>query len=150
MCLGECSVEQKNECVDGGINRQCTPSQPAEKDDDWYCLDDDCDGRVDEDVMVRTIECGAGACRVQGLEICFMAQWFERCTPLEPAEDVTVTGRTTIATTSSMRIVERMVVSPCWTWGLMMRMPKVDAEIPIPIWTRLMRRCRVAVRPTVN
>ncbi|MEE2788216.1 MAG: MopE-related protein [Myxococcota bacterium] len=84
---GECRVEQRTQCVDGVVDRGCTPDRPAENDDNCDGLDDDCDGRIDEDVVVRMIRCGAGACAVDGLEICFMAQWFDRCTPLDPAPD---------------------------------------------------------------
>jgi hypothetical protein len=79
--VGACTRSGARACRAGEVVEVCEPGEPA--DDDARCdgVDDDCDGRVDEDAAVLPTECGEGACRNAGVVACEAGAMTERCTP---------------------------------------------------------------------
>ena len=92
--LGVCSVQTASRCEAGRDLAVCVP--PAGAADDSVCngLDDDCDGRTDEDFGPPTFECGVGACAAEGTRRCAGGAVVEACTPGRPLgrSDVTCDG----------------------------------------------------------
>lgn len=63
--LGVCQKEGTNQCIQGSVICDAEPTDSqADKDETCDGLDDDCDGRVDEDTGDETQTCGVGACLV--------------------------------------------------------------------------------------
>ncbi|MFN3198171.1 MAG: MopE-related protein [Bradymonadia bacterium] len=71
-------------CAEGGAELMCGPDPSAEE----ICngADDDCDGRVDEQIEITQVTCGVGACAASGVRVC-NGQLEDVCTPGEPALD---------------------------------------------------------------
>ena len=84
---GACAAEGTTECMEGDIIDNCTPGLGA--DDDLTCddVDDDCNGETDDGYIPQNIQCGVGACMVNGLTICVGGSEVDNCTPGDPADN---------------------------------------------------------------
>lgn len=51
-------------------------------------LDNDCDGRVDEDYVSLATECGVGVCYATGITECIAGAVVDTCVPGDPSEEV--------------------------------------------------------------
>jgi hypothetical protein len=87
--VGACEVQGGFACV-GGVEQCVTPPQPepAELDASCDAIDDDCDGRSDEDYMIAEVSCGLGACQRPGVQLCQAGELIDDCVPAEPTVDV--------------------------------------------------------------
>ncbi len=78
--IGACRYEGSLRCSNGVVEELCTPNQPAEDDANCDGIDDDCDGRADEDYQGEVIFCGLGACSASGSTFCSNGEVFNDCT----------------------------------------------------------------------
>ncbi|MEN9579725.1 MAG: hypothetical protein RJA70_2734, partial [Pseudomonadota bacterium] len=83
-----CSVgaPQCDELASGGYGScivvdVCVPAGSGVDDSDCNGRDDDCDGEIDEDFVVRSSDCGLGVCGGAGQVQCVAGQQFETCEP---------------------------------------------------------------------
>ena len=83
--LGACENEGERTCVGGQSITQCQPLFAAADDSICNGIDDDCDGRVDEDARDRNVRCGLGLCARNGIERCVNAAWVRTCTAGQPS-----------------------------------------------------------------
>lgn len=94
--VGACARTGMLTCVSGTAVDSCTPAQPAVMvDNSCNNIDDDCDGRVDEQYPTTTISCGMGICAATGNRRCQNGTVVETCTPGTPrpgADDPAVPG----------------------------------------------------------
>ncbi|MFN3199624.1 MAG: MopE-related protein [Bradymonadia bacterium] len=82
--VGACAAGGRTVCVDGEISDTCSPVDPIENDVTCDNIDDDCDGRVDEDFEITATICGVGMCRAQGVLFCRNGQTVDNCVAGEP------------------------------------------------------------------
>ncbi|MGM0574977.1 MAG: putative metal-binding motif-containing protein, partial [Myxococcota bacterium] len=90
--VGVCADTGTTSCVDGEVVDTCTPGAPARGD---ICdgLDNDCDGRVDEDFAPQATSCGVGACAATGETQCVGGDVVDTCEAGAPAgSDATCDG----------------------------------------------------------
>ncbi|MBV69972.1 MAG: hypothetical protein CMH52_01360 [Myxococcales bacterium] len=85
--IGECLGNGITQCFGGELIRNCRVGQPAPGDINCDGLDDDCDGRNDEDFQGQPIECGRGVCSVTAVGVCASGQLRATCEPLPPTGD---------------------------------------------------------------
>ena len=86
--IGACAALGETRCEVGEVIDSCEPrDQPAPDDATCDGVDDDCDGRADEDYVAPATDCGVGACARQGLEICERGQIRDTCEAARAAED---------------------------------------------------------------
>ncbi len=78
---GACASTGSIECQAGVLIDTCTPAFPASNDSSCNGIDDDCNGSVDEDYIVRVTTCGLGTCSSHGLRICQYGIETDTCTP---------------------------------------------------------------------
>jgi|GEM_PF-842710 len=91
--VGACAATGATECTGGGINDTCTPGTPAVSDSSCDGIDDDCDGRIDEDFPSVATTCGVGACADTGVTQCVDGQISDTCVAGTPAlSDATCDG----------------------------------------------------------
>jgi hypothetical protein len=81
---GACAATGRSLCVDGEATDTCRVGEAADADDTCDAVDDDCDGRVDEDVESEAIDCGVGACAAEGERVCVNGAIQDRCVPGQP------------------------------------------------------------------
>jgi hypothetical protein len=92
---GACQRSGWRGCEAGRFIDTCQPGTPL-ADGDRTCngLDDDCDGRTDEDVAPTPVTCGIGLCARDGVRVCEGGQLVDRCVPgPAAANDATCDGR---------------------------------------------------------
>ena len=74
------------------LRRVFNPSGPnkpiARRDATCNGIDDDGDGRIDEDYVPRAINCGVGACNRTGKRVCIRGRLFNRCFPGSPSDEI--------------------------------------------------------------
>ena len=58
--VGACLTVGQFACVDGRVVDECSASEPQTDRDTCDGIDDDCDGRIDEDHQAERTVCGAG------------------------------------------------------------------------------------------
>ncbi len=68
--VGACQADGVRVCTTGSLRNLCVPGNPASSDANCNNVDDDCDGRVDEDFASEPTQCGAGACQTTGATHC--------------------------------------------------------------------------------
>ncbi len=68
-------------CDNGEEKTSCYVGTPNANDATCDGIDEDCDSRIDEDVLPVGIVCGQGACQATGDRICSNGRLIERCTP---------------------------------------------------------------------
>ena len=76
----------ETQCLRGRIVDDCQPGQPARLDLSCDGVDDDCDGRVDEDFRSQDIVCGQGVCQREGVTACVNGNPVSICDTGEPIE----------------------------------------------------------------
>ena len=77
--VGACLFDGFTRCVNGVAEEACTPLEPAESDASCDGVDDDCDGRADEDFEPQTTTCGVGACLNSGVTACVDGEEQDLC-----------------------------------------------------------------------
>jgi hypothetical protein len=86
--VGACLAQGTQSCVQGSIVDSCVPGQAAARDDSCNDIDNDCDGRIDEDFAIAATTCGVGACVAVGQKTCALGQTLDSCKPLAPLSQV--------------------------------------------------------------
>ena len=78
--VGACAAMGSNACVNGRMVDSCEANMPMASTD-TLCdnLDEDCDGRVDEEYVVQSTTCGLGACRRMGGRTCVNGASVDSC-----------------------------------------------------------------------
>ncbi len=91
--VGACQSTGMVSCISGVETNTCVPGVPAPDDSLCNGVDDDCDGPVDDDVVVHVTDCGIGACAREGESRCVDGLTVDSCVPGEPASgDLTCDG----------------------------------------------------------
>ena len=85
--VGACATVGAETCVQGVVTTVCTPGNGAAEDVTCDRVDDDCDGREDEDFVGEAVECGVGVCQTQGTQRCVRGRIRDRCRAGEPTGD---------------------------------------------------------------
>ncbi|MEE2786057.1 MAG: MopE-related protein [Myxococcota bacterium] len=83
--VGACETTGTATCTDGAWIEDCTPLEAQMETCDG--LDNDCDGTVDN-IAPKTVECGVGFCRAQGVEVCEDGAAQTICAPAEPIDEL--------------------------------------------------------------
>jgi RHS repeat-associated protein len=85
--LGVCASQGTTSCVAGVLRDSCVPRTGAANDATCNNIDDDCDGRVDEDFVASPTggTCGVGACLRQAVQACVSGAVTSSCAPGSPA-----------------------------------------------------------------
>ena len=86
--VGACEVQGSFACV-GGLSQCVTPPTPEPASSDATCdaVDDDCDGRSDEDYVITEVSCGIGVCQRSGIRLCQAGELIDDCVPEPPEVD---------------------------------------------------------------
>lgn len=90
MCgLGVCARTGTTSCSAGMILDSCTPgARTMSADTSCNRMDDDCDGRVDEQYVPTASSCGLGVCAATGTKRCDNGAVVDSCTPGSPRSSV--------------------------------------------------------------
>ena len=92
---GACSEVGELVCEEGGvIGTTCREGMARPDDVSCNGVDDDCDGRADEDLGVEPSRCGIGDCGNAGLVLCINGRLQDTCMPQNArGDDRTCNGR---------------------------------------------------------
>ncbi len=84
--IGACMDMGQRLCISGTITTVCSPRQPTTlNDNSCNGIDDDCDGRTDENYVNVQVYCGTGSCRAVGTKKCEAGREVTYCTPSQPS-----------------------------------------------------------------
>ena len=83
--VGACAAAGQLECVDGATRDTCLAGPPLGPDTICDGVDDDCDGRVDDDFEEQFTTCGVGACTATGRLTCAGGAEHDDCQANAPA-----------------------------------------------------------------
>ena len=92
---GACERAGLLTCVSGSVVDSCAAGTPAESDASCDDVDDDCDGRVDEQYAPTATACGTGVCASVGTQTCAAGAVSDSCVPKAPTsstDDATTPG----------------------------------------------------------
>ena len=81
---GACAAMGQVICEGGELRSTCAPGAPAPLDELCDGVDEDCDGRLDEDALPSAVACGLGECARVGDRFCFNSAPRDVCTPGAP------------------------------------------------------------------
>ena len=82
---GACANQGFTTCVNGAEGDTCRAEEPAADDATCDGVDDDCDGRLDEDYQTSNTSCGQGVCANSGILRCVNGSEQDTCQPGQPA-----------------------------------------------------------------
>ncbi len=77
--VGGCADTGVTSCVNGVLGDSCIVGSPLFGDATCDGVDDDCDGRVDEDYIGAPTLCGTGACMAEGEMLCVQGSAVDTC-----------------------------------------------------------------------
>ncbi|MEZ4436279.1 MAG: MopE-related protein [bacterium] len=83
---GACAANGERTCQGGRLVDSCQPGAPGAEICDG--IDNDCDGRVDDDIPIEPTACGQGLCAAQGKIICQNGAPVDTCQPRAPRAEV--------------------------------------------------------------
>ncbi|MCB9552556.1 MAG: putative metal-binding motif-containing protein [Myxococcales bacterium] len=83
---GACAANGERTCQGGRLVDSCQPGAPGAEICDG--IDNDCDGRVDDDIPVEPTACGQGLCAAAGQLVCQKGRPVDTCKPGEPGAEV--------------------------------------------------------------
>ncbi|MBU0553744.1 hypothetical protein KJ940_19890 [Myxococcota bacterium] len=86
--LGECQSTGTRDCVNGGVQDDCTPADGDANDPNCNGLDDDCDGQIDEDYSPSVTTCGQGVCVAYGVLACQGGAEVDTCIPAAAGDEL--------------------------------------------------------------
>jgi hypothetical protein len=85
---GACQATGTTSCVNGAVQDSCIPGTPANDDTTCNGIDDNCNGKIDENYVSLTTTCGVGACERTGTTSCVGGVEQDSCTPGTPTIEV--------------------------------------------------------------
>jgi hypothetical protein len=94
--VGVCARTGMRTCTSGSVVDSCKAGTRTSATD-TVCngLDDDCDGKIDDEFVVSATACGTGACASTGMRTCSAGKVNDSCVPKKAAtsvDDATVPG----------------------------------------------------------
>src|SRR5439155_1361844 len=91
--VGACGAKGATSCVNGKVQDTCKAGAPAASDATCDGVDDNCNGKSDEDYAPVSTTCGTGACQTKGATSCVAGHVVDGCQAGTPtADDATCDG----------------------------------------------------------
>jgi RHS repeat-associated protein len=87
--VGRCARVGVTSCNAGVVHDTCAAGAPLATDPTCDNVDDDCDGKADEDFASASTICGVGACGAVGATLCIVGHLVDTCTPGVPLDQDT-------------------------------------------------------------